>query len=232
MPKPPPASPVLRIRQNNSWTLRTRNLAKLRHKLGEGVLNCFIRGFLHADRLDALVSFNNLSVAHLASRQSQLRRNHLVFLLFLVGTMKELAECLNALRAALKKNQLLDSAEWDMLLGGWDARWRTDKVVTHVRNTMAFHIDHGVIDAGLDALPKSKPIEIYRGLDSTLVPDGSFPLGHAALLGSLNLSEAEMAAFFSRPIKDFGVPLALMKLLSSTLRRAGLPPRVEGTGAI
>ena len=232
MPKPPPASPLLRIRRDGSWTLRTGNLPKLRHKLGDGVLNCFIRGFLHADRLDALVSFNNLSVQHLGSQQSQLRRNHLVFLLYLVGTMKELAECLNALRAALSRSHLLDTEEWDRLLGGWDARWRKDPVVTRVRNTMAFHIDHNIIDVGLDALPKDEPIEIYRGLDPTLVPDGSFPLGQAALLGSLGLSEPELAAFFSRPIQDFGVPLALMTLLSSTLRRAGLPPRVQTTGAV
>lgn len=227
MPKPPAPSPVLHIRQDGSWTLKTDNLQKLRRTLGDGVLNGFIRAFIHAERLDALVSLERLNLKHLQADQGQLRRNHLVFLFFLVGTMKELATCLDALRSALATNGLLDPKEWTRLLGSWDQDWRTDPAVTAVRNRAAFHVDRTLIDAGLDTFSPNKPAEIFRGGDRSLTPDGAFPLGDTALISGLGLTNSELTALFSRPIKDFGVPVALMLLLKSTLARAGVPPRVR-----
>lgn len=173
------------------------------------------------------MAFERLNLQHLSKHMEQQRRNHLVILLFLVGTMKEMAECLSSLRSALKLSSLLDTAEWTKLLGAWDVRWRTDKVVTTVRNSLAFHLDAEAIDKGLDSLPPSGLVHIFSGPDFTDTPDGSFPLGTAALLGSLGLSEADLTNFFSRPLQDFDVAVNLMLVLSSVLRRADLQPKVE-----
>lgn len=231
MPKPPSPRPILRRRQDGSGVLRTKNLPQLQTKLGQGVLAAFVCAFLLADRLDGLLTLDRVASRQLPEGSFELRRAHFTFLLLLVGTMKELAEALNQLRAVLGNNNLLEPTEWSSLLGQWDAKWRSDKLVSKVRNSAAFHVDAPLIQSGLSRIP-AVTCDIFEvgpppREGSPDRWDGEFSLGYKALLQGLGLPMTDLVEFFSRPLEDLKVGEHLMTLFISTLSRAGLAPTPE-----
>lgn len=227
MPKPPSPRIVLRTHADGSRSVFTRNLGELRRRLSDPVIAGFVRAFVLIDRLDSLVAFEYLTDKHVAARHRLHQRNHLTFLVFMVGTMFELSQILDRLRAALALKGLLDPAEWTSLLGSWDARWRNDPIASRFRNQAAFHVDEDFILAGLTSLDQVGRQELFGTDASRHRQDSSFTLGTSALLGGLGVTQSALLEFFVRPVDDLKVNEAVSALFLSTLDRVGITVATE-----
>jgi len=113
--------------EGGKWKIELKQFAAFREQLGSDVVNAFCRCFVHADRLQSLISFTYAS-EQLHGRESvAFTRNLHTMVWFTVGTLRELATAIRDLRAALKKRGLLDvTAEPWVKLIDVEKRWEDD----------------------------------------------------------------------------------------------------------
>ena len=108
--------PAFRLVEEASgrWKIELVNFQKFEEVLTRDVLNAFCRCFVHSDRLASTATCIDASEQIHGTDSIVFRRDFLTMMWFTIGTLRELALALKALRSALKKQGLLDSgsAPW------------------------------------------------------------------------------------------------------------------------
>lgn len=135
------------------WTIELRNYKELEQLIGRDVVNAFCRCFVHADRLTSTISCIHASLSLNGRDSVRFERDLNSMVWFTIGTLREFARALGALRAALKRSGRLDitTASW-IRLRELEDRWERNEFYRKKRDIAAFHLDSDVIDVGLDAL--------------------------------------------------------------------------------
>jgi hypothetical protein len=144
-----------------------------------------------------------------------------------MGTLFELSLAMDRLRSVLIRRKLIEKEEWTRRIGArWDSHWRNSQAVSAFRSKAAFHVDPSFIEAGLDALPQSRRIDIFR-FASEHRQEGMFVLGVEALLNGLPKSGSSVNDLMIEAIPDLNAYEPLTQLFLATLDRIGLTPKVE-----
>lgn len=184
MPKPR----LERVEQEDgSWEISLRSPKDFDEALGRDVLNAFCRCFVHADRLDSVISCMQTSGEHHGRDSVAYKRDVHTLLWFTVGTLRELARAIRQLRSALAQRQLLDPASepW-VVLSKLEKRWEDDASYRKMRDKVAFHVDEEVVNKGLDELSKEPHVALVQGQGPKSV-DCWLPLGSLALHNGLGM---------------------------------------------
>ena len=107
---------------------------------------------------------------------------------FTIGTLRELAIAIQALRSALARRGRLNpkSDAW-VKLRALEDRWEGTEFYRKKRDVAAFHVDDKVIDKGLDELIKDKDVTLSHG-DGQKTVESQLVLGLLALHNGLGLS--------------------------------------------
>jgi hypothetical protein len=148
-----PSAAFIKQKGSDRWRIELRGLKTFRETLGADVFNAFCRCFVHADRLVSMRSFGFLSMKHDGETSLSFTRNLQTMIWFSVGTLRELALAIRALRSALAKRGMLDpnSKPWQDLRALED-RWEGDCFFRAMRNIVAFHVDEEIVEKGLVAM--------------------------------------------------------------------------------
>jgi hypothetical protein len=182
---------VLEGHRDGDWELRTSDLPELLDAIGEPLMTAFCTCFLHADRIVSLVAFFYLSTRKFRKGSIAERRNFLTFAVFLVGTLKELAENLRQLKRELYSRGFLDPTGWKAGLGRWE-RWGTTGRVMTVRKKLSFHVDPTLMAQGLRSLATtSGRRSLIKGSTGKL-RDSACLLAQDASLRGLELSLGDL----------------------------------------
>lgn len=216
---------VFEHRPGEEWEVRTDDLAGFRRKLGDGVLETFCACYIHADRLNSLITMSYLTLEQHGREKILAKRNWIAFYAFVVGTLKELSLDLGRLRAALKAAGLLDEEAWKSGLQKWQA-WGNREDMSDVRNKMAFHVNPDWIREGLDsACKRGLGAQIYAG-DEGQLKDSWFSLAEDVWLEGAKLKHGDLEALLGAPHEFLGVHNDLDEAFMTTLKKVGLKPIV------
>lgn len=202
--------------------LRTSGLASFVAKFGEDLLIQYCRCYVHADRLESLVSMLHWALKNQSGVAAI--RIYLTFQAFAVGTLFEATASINALAKALKEAGIFEKKEWEEGLGKWIA-WSKDRPwVEYVRKKAAFHVDADWVREGLRAF-SDEPFTVMTW-DSRKARDSYMPLAHSAMLAGAHLAKSDFLDAMSAE-KELGLVRlkdALGKSFLKTLDRRGLKP--------
>ena len=144
---------------------------------------------------------------------------------FTIGTLRELALALQALRSALKKRGLLDSgsAPW-VTLRELEERWEGNEFFRRMRNVAAFHIDEKVIDDGLTEMLKDSGVAILAEGEGKKAVKSQLPIGMLALHNGLGLSLEDYGDFIRIVSEDHGgASWAIQMAFVQACEAAGIP---------
>lgn len=206
--------------------LRTSGLASLLAKLGEDVLVQYCRCYVHADRLESLVSMLHSSLEKQGPKGAASFRLYLTSHLFTIGTLFEAATALTALRKALEGRGLFDEEEWKAGLQTWLAWSHRTPFAGRVRKKAAFHVDPEWIREGLRGLAKGDSPFTLLANDSRKARDAYIPLAHSAMLAGANLAQSDVLDALPADVETELLSLRdkLGLSLYGTLKRADLEP--------
>jgi hypothetical protein len=210
--------------ENGKWRIVLRNYPAFEKALGRDVVNAFSRCFVHADRLTSLASFAYCSEQHHGRQSVAFERDLLAMVWFTIGTLRELARTINALRGALAKKGILDakSEPW-VQLRELENRWDRDEFFRKKRDIAAFHVDEDVINKGLDELSKERDVDLSVGQGKKTV-ETHFTLGDTALFNGLGMDLDTYGQFASQVGDDHGVASgAIQEAFILASRAAGIP---------
>ena len=187
------------------WKIELVNFQKFEEVLERDVLNAFCRCFVHSDRLTSTISCMYAS-EQLHGRDSiAFGRDLLAMVWFTIGTLRELALALQALRSALKKRGLLDSgsAPW-VTLRELEERWEGNEFFRRKRDVAAFHVDERVIDDGLTEMFKDSGVVTLAEGEGKKAVKSQLPAGMLALHNGLGLSLEGYGDFIRVVSEDHG----------------------------
>ena len=221
MPKP---TFELIEQKDGSWEIGLRGPKDFDEALGRDVLNAFCRCFVHADRLDSAVSCMYASGRYHGRDSVAYKRDVHTLLWFTIGTLRELAKAIRRLRSALAKRQLLDheSEPW-VALTKLEKRWEDDASFRTMRDKVAFHVDEGVVNKGLDELSKEPYVALVQSQGPKGV-DGWLPLGFLALHNGLGMDLESYGAFVDVVMTDHGsATTAIQESFILAAEAAGIP---------
>lgn len=224
-PKTTPGPRAVLIKQaDGKWKIELKEFRAFREQLGSDVLNAFCRCFVHADRLQALVSFAFVSEKYHGADSVAFSRNLNTMVWFTVGTLRELASAIRELRSALKKRDLLepDSDPW-LKLRELEDRWENDAFFRKKRDTIAFHVDGDVIEKGLDELVKDKAEVFLSQGDAKHADATSLTLGFHALVNGTGMDLNQYGEFVARVGSDHGIGEAIQLAFIRAVEMAGIP---------
>jgi hypothetical protein len=210
---------------SEEWELRTSDLAAFRRKLGSGVLEAFCACYIHADRLNSLITMFHVSLEKFGRETVFSKRNYMAFYAFVVGALKELSLDLVKLRVALKEAGLLDEEAWKAGLQQWQV-WGNREDMSDVRNKMAFHVNPDWIRGGVDSACASGIGGLIYAGDEHHLKDSWFRLAHEVWLEGAKLKHGDLETLLGAPREFLGVHDDLDKAFASTLNKAGLKPIV------
>ena len=206
------------------WRIELRDLKTFRKTLGADVVAAFCACFVQADRLISLSSFGLLSRMHYPDSSPGSDRNLHTMVWFAVGTLREIALAIRALRSALAKRGLLDATSdaWNALQE-IEERWDGDPFFRDVRNKIAFHIDLDMIEAGLVAMEADGNAILSEGYGRE-VAHSRFPLGHEALLRGSGKNPADIERFIKTVSEDHGaIHQRIQEVFLQVLDAKGIP---------
>ena len=207
------------------WKIGLVNLQKFEEVLGRDVLNAFCRCFVHSDRLTSTNSCIYASEQLHGSDSIAYGRDLLTMEWFTIGTMRELALALQALRSALKKRGLLDSdsAPW-VTLRELEERWEGDEFFRRKRDVAAFHVDERIVDDGLMEMLKESRVATLAEGDGKKAVKGQLPVGMLALHKGLGLSLEGYGDFIHVVSEDHGrASEAIQMAFIHACETAGIP---------
>ena len=209
---------ILEVNNNNTFSIRVSDLAKLREKLGEEVFDCFYRCFIQADRLTSLVSFAFLSLKEYPIGSIAYRRDGLTAIWFMTGTMKEIGSDLEELRSALVKARLWNRESWKQKLQKWE-HWAITHNISAIRNQIAFHVDRDRISSGI-LKSAQKNVFIYKS-ETLKNNDGWFESATEALLQGIqaDVDSKNLQVDLEYVIKNVGEFLAVGHSLAGEFMR-------------
>ena len=128
---PPAPNPraVLSKEKSDKWKIELKDFPAFRQALGEDVTNAFARCFVHADRLQSLISFAYVSEKYHGRDSVAFGRNLHTMVSFTAGTLRELALAIKDLRSGLAKRGWLkpNSPAW-VTLRAVEGRWEDDEI--------------------------------------------------------------------------------------------------------
>ena len=206
------------------WKIELRNFRQLDEALGRDVLNAFSRCFVHADRLTSTISCIYAS-QELHGRDSVgFERDLNTMVWFTIGTLRELAAAIQALRSALAQRGRLDpkSEPW-VKLRALEDRWERTEFYRKKRDVAAFHVDGKVIDRGLDELIKDKQDVTLSQGDGSKGVESQLALGLLALHNGLSLDLEEYGQFLDVVSDDHGAAAdAIKTAFMDTARASGV----------
>jgi hypothetical protein len=217
------------IGDQKRWKIVLRHFRQLDETLGRDVLNAFSRCFVHADRLTSTVSCIHAS-QQLHGRESvAFERDLNTMMWFTVGTLRELAAAIQALRSALARRGRLDprSESW-IALRALEDHWERNDFYRKKRDVAAFHVDEDVIDRGLDELIKDeKNVTLSQG-DSSKAVESQLALGLLALHNGLGLTLDEYGQFLEVVSDDHtAAASAIQTAFIDAARACGVPFGME-----
>ena len=211
------------------WKIQLRHFGQLDRALGRDVLNAFSRCFVHADRLRSTVSCIYAS-QELHGRDSvAFDRDLNTMVWFTIGTLRELAVAIQALRSALARRGRLDpgSESW-MKLRALEDRWERTEFYRKKRDVAAFHVDGEVIDRGLDELIKDEQDVTLSQGDGSKGVESQLALGRLALHNGLGLNLDEYGQFLDVVSDDHGAAAdAIQTAFMDAARASGVAFGVE-----
>jgi hypothetical protein len=183
---------VLDYQDDGPHRLRTSGLASFTEVFGEDLLVQYCRCYVHADRLESLVSMLHCSLEKQGTESAAAFRLYLTFHAFAVGTLSEATTALDDLRDAPEARRVFDEDEWQNGLQKW-LTWSDETPwARKLRNKIAFHLDDKWIRDGLKGLADGdQPFTILAG-DSRKARDSYMPLGHSAMLAGADLARSGM----------------------------------------
>ena len=207
------------------WRIELRNIRQLDEALRRDVLNAFSRCFVHSDRLTSTISCIYAS-QELNGRDSVAFERYLnTMVWFTIGTLRELAAAIQALRSALRRRGRLEpgSESW-VALRALEDRWERNEFYRKKRDVAAFHVDDEVMDRGLDELIKDeKDVPLCHG-DSRKAVDSQLVLGLLALHNGLGLSLNEYGQFLDVVSDDHGAAAeAIQTAFMDAAQASGVP---------
>ena len=208
------------------FRLRVNDLSGLRDCLGAEVLERFCACFIHADRLTSLIGFMFHSIDRSPDGSVALRRDFLTFYSFACGTLKELGLNLQGLNDALKKRGLFDEESWERGLKKW-VHWSNDAASSHVRNTLAFHVDEGTLGVGVERVcaEAAGDFDVFSG-EGVKVRDSWAWLAQCAFLRAIEIKESDLAKVIGAPRDFLMVDPELETEFTRVLNLLGLKPIV------
>jgi len=229
---------------SGAWYLRASNLAALRERLGAELLRCFCACFLQADRVTSLWKWFQSGILGAPAGSTSQRRDFLVFYSFLAGTLKEFAENLQRLRAALAKTSLYDQEAWEGGLKHWE-QWGQNAANSALRNQLLFHVNEATLERGLERLCQEvSECEILSASDPGTFGSDWFFLAHWAFLLAVGVIGTEAGAtedvdrltagrlleiadgLIDSPAKNVAPESELAKEFVRVIKCVGLSPRV------
>lgn len=187
---------------DQAWQLELRNLGRFDEVFGRRVLNAFCRCFVHADRLNSVISCIYASEQCHGIDSVAHARDHSTLLWFAVGTLRELAAAIQRLRSALARSGRLDpeSDPW-VTLRNLERRWENADYL-RMRNQVAFHVDEEVIERGLNQLVEDgSDVTLAEGHGPRYV-DSRLTLGFLALHNGLDLEPDAVREFIDGVYED------------------------------
>lgn len=206
------------------WRIELRDLRAFREALGDDVLAGFCACFAHADRLVSLMHFSLLSEQSDAEGSPGGGRNLETMAWFVVGTLREFALAVRALRSALAKCGLLNpnTDAW-VTLRDIEERWDGDPFFRDVRNKVAFHIDLDLIKAGLTRMEANGNAVLVDSKGREVVY-ARFLLAGSALLEGLGMDSSEIERFM-RTVRDDHVAIheRIQEVFLQVLDTKGIP---------
>ena len=167
-------------------------------------MNAFCRCFVHADRLNTLISCMHASERHHGETSVAYARDLSNLVWFTVGTLRELARAIQNLQTALATGGRLDpdSAPW-VTLRNLERRWKTNEY-RRMRDQVAFHVDGEVIDGGLNELVEEEAsVTLAEGHGPRYV-DSRLTLGFLSLHNGLELNPDGLRNFLEVVVEDHG----------------------------
>ena len=226
-PEPAPRPRAELIEQGGGkWKIQLKDFGAFRDQLGPDVVNAFCRCFVHADRLQSLTSFAYVSEKYHGKDSVAFTRNLHTMVWFTVGTLRELAFAIKDLRSSLVKRGLLDvnSAPWVKLREVED-RWDGEAFFREKRNTIAFHVDKDVVEAGLEVLVRDeKQDEVFLSQgDGKHADSTSLTLGLQALFNGTGMDLDQYRTFAGKVGDDHGIGTQIQEAFILAVNAAGIP---------
>ncbi len=206
------------------WTIQLRHFGQLDQALGRDVLNAFSRCFVHADRLTSTISCIYASQKLHGHESVAFARDLNTMVWFTIGTLRELAAAIQALRSALARRGRLDpkSEPW-VKLRAIENRWERSEFYRKKRDVAAFHVDGAVIDRGLDELIKDEQDVTLSEGDGSKAVESQLALGLLALHNGLGLNLDEYGQFLDVVSDDHGAAAdAIQNAFMDAARASGV----------
>jgi hypothetical protein len=224
-PTPPAEKPVAILLQESGsgrWRIDLQTLPAFRAAIGNDVVRDFACCFVHADRLLSLTSFFRLNRANYGEDSIVFRRNFETVVWFSVGTLRELALSIRALRSSLAKRGLLNANEpaWTALRA-LENRWDKDPLFREMRNKVAFHVDKDTMEAGLSRPAAAGDVTLVQG-DGGTGDDISIRLGTESLVMGTGVALDQFDAFFAAASRDHNVANMIQAAFIDVAQRAGI----------
>jgi hypothetical protein len=211
------------VRAGGKWEVEITDRPLLVATLGEPLVVAFCRCFVHGDRLAALSSLVVGTIGDTRRLSVATKRNLDTIFWYSTGTLLELQKALADLARELHAAGLTT-----VRLKGWPvlrelSSWSQSKLLRHLRNKIAFHVDTAEIRAGLRApVPAGEPWLLAHG-DDVSMHDAHVPFGTHPLLVGLQIRRQDMGPLIKGVVeRQRRIPLALHDAFLTVLRRKGL----------
>ena len=219
-----PAPTLERIKhEDDSWEIRLRNPKDLKEVLGRDVLNAFCRCFVHADRLQSIVSCMYASHRQHGQDSVAYKRDVHTLLWFTIGTLHEFAKGIQQLQKALEKRRILDyeSEPW-CDLKKFEKRWNDNEFFRKMRNKVAFHVDKDVVNKGLNEMIEEPYVTLVQGQGPRGV-DCCLPFGFLTVLNGLDMNIERYGELVDVVMNDHAVTVkAIQKVFILATQAAGI----------
>jgi hypothetical protein len=219
---PSPRVRLVEKPHSSRWAIELENVDGFESLLGRDVLAEFCRCFVHADRITSTVSAIYAS-ERLHGRDSvAFGRDLHTMVWFQIGTLRELALGIRALRAALKRKGILDASSESWLeLRELEQRWEDNESFRKMRDKAAFHVDRDVIDRGLDELTNDPVVELSKG-DGPKSVKASLTLGLLAMHNGLGMNPDEYGQFLDKVADGLGIVHAIQAAFVEAANSVGI----------
>lgn len=222
---PPPAIELVEPAGDaKRWSIELRHFSKFDQLLGRDVLNAFSRCFVHVDRLTSTASCIYASQQCHGRDSVAYERDLTTMVWFSIGTLRELAKAIQALRVALAQRGRLESASkpW-ITLRGLEDRWERNAFYRKKRDKGAFHVDDDVIDKGLSELIRDETVVTLSVSDGSKAVENRFVLGLRALHKGLDLDGDDLRQFLEGVRDDHvAAASAIQEAFISAARASGV----------
>lgn len=176
----------------------------------------------------SLTSFAYQSQQAYGAESVAFKRNLQTMVWFVVGTLREFALAVRALRSALAKRGMLDanSDPW-LQLRELENRWEDDAFYREMRNMVSFHVDGKIVDKGIEALVRQgKPVVLTEG-DGEKQDHSSLHLGLETVFMGGEKEANDFNTFLGNVADDHGAAAAVSEVFLAVLEKVGMTPVAE-----